>query len=1023
MALKEAYIRKIEYLIDNIPKRIFETVGTIPFSAFFTYEKLPLSRAKEMPREVVSIGQKWGYKWQYGWFFAQIIVSPEFEGKQICFSAKLGECIVYVNDEIVGAIDKKHKQIVLSKSAKAGEVFDVAMEVYAGHDGLENCLDVIHRRIIIPGENIAEFPDDELQKTVEYGSLTVMNEDAFMCLMDIKTLYDLRNNLDDNSLRKAQIDKSLKKVCDIIDLELEDEGFCGSIIQARECMRDVLSCKNGDTVPTVYAIGHSHLDLEWLWTKKETRRKIARTIGNQLKLIENNENYIYLQSQPWLLNVVKNEYPDLYNNVKEAIKSGNVIVEGGMWVEADTNIPSGESLIRQFLVGKTFFKNEFGVESKLLWLPDIFGCSAALPQIMAGCGIEYFFNAKITWLYDGGELFPHSNFMWQGIDGTRVLSFITQEYATEMTPSKVFEKWNMNKEKENVPIILYPFGYGDGGGGATREDIEYLNRENNLEGMPKVICKSPIQFFEDVKNKYEVNEEFVGELYYAAHRGSYTSQAKTKKLNRQCEFALRDAEIWTSLLGKGSEYKDEIDKAWKVVLFNQFHDIIPGTSITQVYLDAEKEYADVLKTTKNISNTAIKLNTDTDNYITLFNSLSWDRTSVIKLPRGYSSIYDSDGNKMQTQKIKDCVFAEVFIPAVGNNSYRLEKENLKEETVKTENYILENNIIIAKFNEFGELCSMIDKETGMEFIKGSSNKFRLFKDAPLFFDAWDIDDFYEKQEVMTENNEITIDRVASGDLISCLVIKRQIGKSQIIQKAILRKDEKQIDFETDVDWNETHKLLKVEFDTNINTNELISETQFGYIERPNHKSTKYDADRFEVCQHKWSALSESNRGFAVLNDSKYGIGADGGRISLTLLKSATEPALSADKGKQKFTYSVMLFTESFAESNVIRKAYELNCGINITEGKAEKKSFANIDCKNVILDTIKCAENSSDMIFRLYESKNMSSDAIVNLGFKIKEVYITDMLENNIKSIEVNNNKFRLKFRPFEVKTLRIVRS
>lgn len=451
--------------------------------------------------------------------------------------------MVYVNGKIYGALDKKHKEITLTKSAKDGEIYEIVMEVYAGHDGLEDCLDQIHRKIIIPETPITEFPDDVNQKVVKNGKVVICNEEVFQCLMDIETLYDLRNNLDANMLRRALIDKTLKKVCDTIDIELELNEFLETVTASRELMIEALNCKNGSSAPIVYAIGNSHLDLEWLWTKNETKRKIARTLGNQLKLIEEYEDYVYIQSQPWLLEVVKNDYPDLYLDVKNAVKNGKIVVEGGMWVESDTNIPSGESLIRQFMFGKKFIEEEFDVESVMFWLPDSFGCSASLPQIMDKCGIKYFMNAKIKWLYDGGDDFPYSNFIWKGIDGTKIQSFVTRDYAAGTNPSKIFEKWNMNSEKENVPVIMFPFGHGDGGGGATRVHTEFIKREMDLEGLPKIVCKSPVEFYDYVNEHCEVNNEYVGELYFAAHRGAYTTQAFTKKMNRRCEFALREAEI------------------------------------------------------------------------------------------------------------------------------------------------------------------------------------------------------------------------------------------------------------------------------------------------------------------------------------------------------------------------------------------------------------------------------------------------------------------------------------------------
>jgi len=1026
MALSEAYIRKINYYVENLPKRIYKPIDNVGFDCFYTFDRLTLEEAKLKSTHPAMEGEEWGVKWEYGWFFSKITIPEGYDGERIVFKASLGECIVYVNGKIYGALDKQHKEITLSRGAIAGQEYDIAIEAYGGHDGLEDTLDQIHGFAIIPDCDNYEFPDNVKQKVVKDGSFGVWNDTVFQCLMDIKVLYDLRNNLDDNSLRKAQIDKGLKNACDIIDMELPDDEFIKTLVNARDALKPVLDCKNGTTTPTMYAIGHSHLDLEWLWTKNETVRKIARTVGNQLRISDEYKDYKYIQSQPWLMEELKNDYPDLYADFKQAVSDGRFIAEGGMWVEADTNIPSGESLVRQFMFGKKFLRDEIGVESELLWLPDIFGCSAALPQIMKGCGIKYFMNAKITWLYDGGDPFPCSNFMWKGIDGSKIHTFITQEYTTEMTPSKMFEKWSMNCEKEDVPAVMVAYGHGDGGGGATRIHTEYIKREHDLEGMPKVVDKTPLEYFEYVAENCEINKEYIGELYYAAHRGSYTTQAKTKQLNRRCEFSLRDAEIWSTLMGCGNDRKAKIDEQWKKVLFNQFHDIIPGTSIAEVYEAAEADYNRVINICDEITDTSVNENIkENDNYITVFNSLSWDRTAFIELEDGYNSIYDEDGNKLEVQNTNNKTIACVNVPSVGCKSFRLEKEkttDIEKGIYTGKEYILENNLIRAVFNKKGQLISFYDKNAKYEVLSEPSNVFKMYKDMPLLFDAWDVDEFYENQEVaLSDECEIFFDYV--GEIETALVIKRKVNKSDVTQRVIIRKDENKLDFETEIEWNEVHKLLKVDFNTAFGSDELVSEIQYGHIKRPTHKNRQYDEDRFEVCQHKWSMLDANNRGIAILNDSKYGISAKYDKLSLTLLKSAMHPDFCADKGKQKFVYSIMSVGEHLREGDVCRKAYELNCPVVVKNGYLYQASFVNIDNPAVIMEALKTSEDGNgDIIIRMYESKNSYAKANISLNTEFKNVYVTDMLENNIHEAETVGLDFELEFAPFEVKTVRIVK-
>lgn len=786
------------------------------------------------------------------------------------------------------------------------------------------------------------------------------------------------------------------------------EDFEKSVKQAREILKPVLSCKNGSTAPVIYAVGNSHLDLEWIWTKEETRRKCARTLGNQLKLIEEYPEYKYYHSQPWTLETVKDEYPELFERVKKAVKDGNIIVGGGAWVEPDTNIPSGESLVRQFLFGKKFLKEEFGVESEVFWLPDSFGVSGSLPQILKGCKIKYFMNAKVTWLYNDGERFPHSTFFWEGLDGTKVLAHIIEEYATECTPSKAFEKWRQNPEKEEVPARLMPYGYGDGGGGATRVHLEALRRTKDLEGHPKMVAESPNALFEFIENSCEIKKNYAGEMYYAAHRGTYTSQAKTKKGNRMAEFALREAEFWSALFGKNT--KNKTDEEWKKVLFNQFHDILPGTSLKEVHQRAEKSYAEVIENCGKICESVLETKED-GGYITVFNSLPQTRFAVIELDE--NTLIKNAKNQNFNKKN----YALVKLPPCGFKSF--ETETGTAESKKSESLVLQNSLVRAEFNEKGEMISLFDKKTNQEFLSAPSNVFKLYRDMPTFCDSWDIDSFYENVEVKLEDGCAVPGE--TGEVFSSLVITKKINKSELRQRVVLKEDSKCVEFETEIDWCETHKLLKAEFCTNIHTDKLVSEVQFGYIERPTHSNRPHDAERFEMCQHKWSGLFESKRGVAMLNDCKYGISAKGEKMSLTLLKSGAMPDLNADKGVQTFVYSVMPVCESLCDSVVVKKAYELNSPVLTKRGYAGEKSYLSVSNENIIIDTVKYAEDESgDLIIRLYECMNTKTSTVLRVDFDVKSVFETNMLEEAEKEASFCKNEAKLDFRAFEVKTLRI---
>lgn len=1020
--LNREYTRKVELFLNLFQSRMFKAFGNVEFFGFFTYDRLSLEEASAMPRQPLPVGMPWGKKWEYGWFFGEITVPEELDGQRLELAAKMGESVVFVNGQVFGSFDQRHSHVTLTRCAKAGEVIRIAMEAYAGHFG--DAAQAPNGRlggpknytILVPEWNEQPFPEDVCQRRVQEASFGVLREPLFQLWIELSLLYDLRNSVDPDSLRRAMIDKTLMKLCDLINIEAPAEEFMAQVEQGRTLLKPLLECKNGSTTPQFYSVGHSHLDLEWLWTVNETRRKAARTLGNQLKLIEEYPEYKYIQSQPWILETVKNEYPELYQRIKKAVADGNIQVEGGMWVEADTNAPSGESLIRQFLFGKKFIKEEFGHESKVLWLPDIFGVSGSIPQIMKGCGVDYFMNAKVTWLYNEGDPLPHCTFNWQGIDGTKVLSHVIQGYCSTLTPGSVIGKWKENPEKNEIPVRMDAYGWGDGGGGATREHLECLRRVGDLEGMPKVKAAYPQEMYEYIEENCEVNKTFVGELYYAAHRGTYTSQAKTKKLNRQAEFALRDAEFWAGLLGK-TDAKKTLDGAWKNVLFNQFHDIIPGSSLAEVYHRAEKSYQESIDTAKAVTDETLKQRTDgSADHITLFNSLGWTRTVDVVLPEGYTSVKGLDGETFPAEQAEGKVIARLEVPGCGQKSYVLGKEAAPAAKAN-DGLVLENELLRAEFDDKGRLISLVDKGKNTEFLSGPSNVFRLYQDMPTFCDAWDVDSFYENVEVQLEQ------AVAEPGIGSSLVISQKLPNSRISQKVTLKPGSSRLDFETTVDWQESHKLLKVDFLTNIHTEEMLSETQFGYVKRPTHRNRPYDADRFEVCQHKWSALCEGRRGVAILNDSKYGISARESRMSLTLLKAPARPDLYADKGIQVFTYSLMPFGTDFFDSGVVQQAYELNVPVTVLPGCGPEKTWLAVSESNVIPDTVKPAEDGSDdVIVRLYECQNSGTGCKLELGFDVKEAFLTDMLENNKSALPVQNGAVEFPMKGFEVVTLRLKR-
>lgn len=1043
MALTLEWRRRIDNFQKTLQGLIYRPLGEIEFRGFTTFDQLSAKEAQRRSFRPMPAGTEWGAKWEYAWFLGEVTLPAEASGQRIVLRLDLGgEALVWVNGVIVGSRDYAHTEVPLTLKGVAGTRYVIQAEAYAGHG-----------KITVGGEpvphGVETVPEPGATQTqVGVSTYGVWEELLYQLNLDMTTLLELRDNFDPLSLRVAEIDRGLMDLTLITDLELPRDEMLRTVKAGRERLRPLLDCVNGSTMPIMYAFGHAHLDVAWLWHLQETERKIARTISNQLTLMEEYPEFVFFQSQPHLFTMLKRLYPDLYARVKEKVNSGQIIPEGASWVEPDTNLSGGESLIRQFLYGKQFFKKEFGVDSILFWEPDVFGYSGALPQILKGCGIKYFATAKLTWVYNGSDPFPYNLFQWEGIDSSRVIAHVFHGYGNLPSPEGLIQNWNSRLQKMDTFGQLLGFGYGDGGGGAIREHLEFIRREHNLEGVPLVKYASPITFFEDAEARGLPKAHYVGELYYACHRGTYTSQARTKRNNRKCEYLLRDAEFWgacASALYSFGFPQEEIHEAWQVVLLNQFHDVLPGSSIARVYEEAEKGYQIVQETASRVTEEALSRFITPGEELTLFNSLSWPRTVIVPLPAGLTEAYNVTGELLITQTIEDKVLVEVKVPACGWTTVTtkshmgtgpLASQGIKTVPVGSERFVMarielgsggdqvrpviENEFLRVEFNEVGEIISVFDKSSNRELTAGICNVFKMYKDVPSWFDAWDIDSMYQDTSVDLQR-DATVELVSSGPLVGCLRVKRRLNQSTLIQEITLRRGSRRIDFSTTIDWQERHKLLKVAFPVNIHANEAIHEIQFGHIRRPNHASRPHDADRFEVSNHKWTALVEENRGAAILNDCKYGINVTGNSINLTLLKSAMAPDMRADIGLHRFTYSLYTWNGSLADSPVVQEAYDLNVPVMVLRGKGGEGSVFSVSTPNVVIETVKLAEDGSgDIIVRLYESKRMATRCILAINLPVEEASLVNMLEEGEADLMLEKGHIVIDFRAFEIKTIRL---
>lgn len=1011
-------------------------LGEIQWEGFQTMEQLPPQEAAKGPFRPMPAGTLWGRTYEYCWMRASVTLPEAAQGKRIVLCLQPGgESTLFVNGKAFGTyrapwVKMPHHYIednVLCKEGKAGETFDILVEVYAGHFFPESVLGGVSVGPVLPG-SYQDLLAEGKRATLGSCTYAIWNEDAYQLYMDVDTLTQLLSILPEGSLRADKVAKALENFTLSVDFEQPLQGRIRDYQAARALLAPALHAKNGTTAPMFYGIGNAHLDLAWLWPMAETYRKTARTFAAQLRLLEEYPSYKFLQSQAASYEMCKQHYPELYDRIKQAIKKGQWLAEGAMWVEPDTNMTSGESLIRQIIHGKRFFQQEFQINCELLWLPDTFGYSAALPQILNGCGVKYLVTQKIFWSYNEGDRFPYHYFTWRGMDGSETVSFLPTDYTYRTDPTQISSVWENRVQRRGLDAFLLPFGYGDGGGGPSRDYLEYALREDDLEGMPRVRMESPNRFFQEMEEAGGPQHTYVGELYFSAHRGVYTSQALVKKNNRLCEIALREAEMWATLASYGSyAYPlEKMDRLWKVLLLHQFHDILPGSSIGRVYEEAAKAHAQLLLDVQDITKDALACFAAGTGY-TVFNSLSWPRTQITKLPIIYKDGAETaDGEMVPVQLAKDGVLALVTIPSCGAITLYPGRKASSGPAVKAmltqDGVVMENSKVIARINLEGEVVSFVLKSSGREFASSPMNRFLMFKDVPRKFDAWDIDSNYIRQPIQLTQPAQVIIACESG-LRAAVRVTRQIENSVFTQDIVLDADSITLRFETQVDWHELHRLLKVSFPVEVQAEEAFNEIQFGFIARPAHRSRPYDQDRFEVCNHRYTALCDQNHGAAVLNDCKYGVSMEGSDIRLTLLRAAASPQMRADNGLNHFTYAFTAWEGPWMESPAVREGYALNVPLLGIEGAAKSFSAFSLSHDNIILDTVKPAEDGSgDLILRLYECKQAATSCTLSVSLPFVNVSVCDMLENPLSPCHFSQDQLSLTFRPFEVKTLRFSR-
>ncbi|MCM1057110.1 MAG: glycosyl hydrolase-related protein [Firmicutes bacterium] len=1027
MKLGRQWDERLKIWDEAFAERIYTPLGEVALSGFTTREQLTLAQAGEKEFSPFPKGTSWGEKWEYGWFRTEVTLPEEAAGKRIMLHIGAGpEMLVFVNGQEAGSIDKQHTFVELTDRGVPGGRFEVYAEVYAGH-GVRAESGGIFSRDAIP------VPEPPKHQCLVGGShFGIWDEELFGVYADYHTLYELWKAMPDSDLRTMKIGEALQKFTLTADFEAEEPSSRISIEKADGLLRPLLEKHNSDTVPEYTVFGQSHIDLAWLWTQEETKRKSARTYSNQVKLMERYPDYKFLLCSPTVLENLKEYYPNLYLRVKELAGEGRFLPEGGLYVESDTNLAGGESLIRQFVLGKRWFREEFGADSRVAWLPDTFGFTGALPQIMAGCRVPYFATQKLLRSDPESEPFPYNVFWWEGIDGTRVLSHIFKKNNTVFNAGELRRRWEEDRnQKQEIDTFLYPFGYGDGGGGPTELMVETARRCLDLEGAPRCTMESPAVFFDRLAEG-KVRNVYYGELYLAWHRGTYTAQAAIKRGVRKAEYALREAEYLAGLMRLTGKYRDvceeeqvlkKLEALWRTLLIQEFHDILPGSSIQRVNEEARQALEETERESRLLAKQLLAElafgcqktgpglgEADRGFRRAVFNSLSWERT-------------------WKGRRLPACGYVVLEAEADGNS--------VQEEAGAI---VFENPYYRAEIDEKGRIVSLKDSVSGYEYAEKPLNEWRLYRDVNVAYDAWELGRMYEQaEEGLSGGCIVKAERKPDGALIVTVEHRERYFTAR--QRILLAMDSPRIDFETKIDWRERHRILKVDFPTTVYTKEVLEEIQFGYIKRPTHKSRRYEQDLYETCHHKYAALTDGENGFAVLNDCKYGLSAEDSRLSLTLLRAPVLPDMTADMGVHHFTYSILPFSGPFAASRVTEEAYELNVEVTeaggasgaesaVIDGVGERSvpeavetaaSFFTLEGGHAVLETCKPAfDRKKGVVLRLYESKGCAGTTTLTLNGaqNIKRVYACNMLEEPERELELKEGRLELSFRAFEIKTV-----
>ena len=1020
-------LSKLRRFCNMLDPMIFEKVCSLPFEKFETpeqYHSIP-----DVAYTPISTGDVWGGEGTYCWFKSSYTVPESLAGRPLFLRPSVGgyEAMLWVDGKPMGTYATKivvtghgnHYCDMIAQHPSAGQTLELAIEFYAGH--------------YVMGEQPFETrPRSDFRFTYQTIDLCVRNELVTKFLFDLQTLLSLYDALEDSSYRRAEIENVLVRLHEIVYYSPDDidrATFDAALEEGLAVMAPSLARTNGNaTVPYVGLIGHSHMDTAWLWHIDETIKKCARTSSNQMNLMEQYPEYKFVQSSSYHSDMIRRHYPELFERIREKVAEGRYEPNGGVWVECDCNITSGESMIRQFLWGQRFTREHFGYTSDAFWLPDTFGYSAAIPQIMQGCDVHYFLTTKIAW--NDTNPFPYDSFYWKGIDGTTVFAHFNKTHIGtlphEVMPLLHNKKGNDSVRQKNVSQSkLISFGFGDGGGGPQWDQIEHSLRCKDLEGCPKYEYTTVSDFMKRLEAEVQDPATYAGELYLELHRGTLTNQHEIKRNNRLSEIALHNLEVLTVARAVAAQ-EIASDEAFRemqnTLLVNQFHDILPGTCIPRANHQAKDEMTALLAQAHQLTDSLLDRD-DTAKHLTVYNPSSYERNDVLYLDGSVSGV-----SGYRTQRVSTVRGEEKL--AVGGltiapyASVQLDECGASESasSFAYDGKTLETPFATVTFTEDGTISSFYDRTAARELCGEGYplNTFLLAEDVPAGWDNWDIDADVELK--FRPSAQLLSESVVSDGSVEFRIRRsyRLTAKSTLTQDMIFYADSPEVRFETLMDWNDDHRLLKTAFDTDVFSDFVRQEIQFGYLKRPTTRNNSVEQAKFEVLNHKYTDLSEQNYGVAILNDCKYGISAFGGQLRLTLHRGGVRPDFTGDHGQHYCEYSFLPHASGFSAESVVRPAYLLNVKHLVVRGGTAVASFAQTDDSNVVIETIKpCEDRERALILRLYESEGGRTNTMLHLGFEPTGVWETNMLEETQRTLDTSSS-IPLTLRPFEIKTIKI---